>query len=147
MMLVVVEEARGSMRVMCLAEVPAARMCDDETEGKEVIERRGWEVVRVSTTVDVSRSSVLTVWSREVEYATVGSSGWKITDVVGPLWPCMRDRGPRCGVEVDVVSLRRLAVGPDEINDVGAAGASDLRVLQRPIDPSMEAESIREEGA
>ena len=61
MIAVVVDDARGSMSVMCLAEVPAARIWEEDTEGKELSESRGWEVVRVSTTVDVSRSSVFNV--------------------------------------------------------------------------------------
>lgn len=52
-------------------------------------------MVRVSTAVVVSRSRVFTVWSKDVEYATVGSSGWKITAVTGALWPEIRDKGPR----------------------------------------------------
>jgi hypothetical protein len=67
MMAVVVEEARGSISVICRAELPVARMWDEEREGSEAMERRGCDVVRVSTTVDVSRSRVFTVWSKDVE--------------------------------------------------------------------------------
>jgi hypothetical protein len=38
---VVVEEARGSMSVMCRAEVPTARMCEDDTDGREAMDRSG----------------------------------------------------------------------------------------------------------
>jgi hypothetical protein len=62
------------------------------------------------------------------------------------LWLGIRDRGPRWGVEVEVVSLRRLAVGPEEISDDGASGASDLLLLQIPIEPSVDAERMRDEG-
>ncbi len=137
---VVVDETRGSRRVICRAELPAASICEEETEGREVIENRLCEVVRVSTTVEVVRSSVLTVWSWEAEYANVGSSGWKITAVVGAECAGIRDRGPRCGVDVDVASLRRL----EDMSDEGAAGASALLVLQIPTVPSKEAESMRE---
>lgn len=60
-MAVVVEEARGSMSVTCRAELPAARMWVEEREGSEVMERSGCDVVRVSTTVEVWRSSVFTI--------------------------------------------------------------------------------------
>lgn len=67
MMAVVVEEARGSISVICRAELPVARIWEEEREGREEMERSGCEVVRVSTTVDVSRSRVFTVWSKDVE--------------------------------------------------------------------------------
>lgn len=44
------------------------------------------------------------------------------------------------------MSLRRLAMGLEEISDDGAGGASDLRLLQTPIEPSMDAERMRDEG-
>lgn len=66
-MAVVLEEARGSMSVICRAELPVARIWEEEMEGSEAMERSGCEVVRVSTTFDVSRSRVFTVWSKDVE--------------------------------------------------------------------------------
>ena len=50
-------------------------------------------------------------------------------------------------MEVEVESLRRLAMGLEEITDDGAGGASDLRLLQIPIEPSVDAERICDEGA
>lgn len=47
---------------------------------------------------------------------------------------------------MDVVSLRRLALGPEDISDEGAGGASDFRLLQKPIEPSTDAERMRDEG-
>lgn len=44
------------------------------------------------------------------------------------------------------MSLRRLAVGPEENSDDDAGGASDLRLLQMPIEPSIDAERMRDEG-
>ena len=75
-----VAESRGSMRVMCLAEVPTARRFRSCSAVKE---RRECDVVRVSTKVVVGRSQVRTVWSREAEYATVASLGAKIVDDTG----------------------------------------------------------------
>jgi hypothetical protein len=49
-------------------------------------------------------------------------------------------------VDVEVASLRRLAVGPEEMSCDGAGGASDLRLLQRQIEPSVDAERMRDEG-
>jgi hypothetical protein len=149
---VVTALARGSISVMCRADVPAARRWLDPPAAPEVgsahKDRRLWAVMRVSTTVEVSRSSVLSVWSSEAEYATVGSSGWKITLVAAWLWAAIRDSGPRCGVDVAVVSFLRLAEGrEEEIRVVGAAGEADLDVVQSPMEPSVEAERMREEGA
>ena len=45
------------------------------------------------------------------------------------------------------MSLRRLAMGPKEISDDGAGGASDLRLLQMPMEPSVDAERMRDEGS
>jgi hypothetical protein len=66
-MAVVVEEARGSISVIWRAELPVARMWEEEREGREAMDRIGCDVVRVSTAVEVSRSRVFTVWSRDVE--------------------------------------------------------------------------------
>lgn len=103
-------------------------------------------MVRVSTTEEVSRSRVLSVWSNEVEYATVGSSGWKMTAVAEAWCALMRESGPLCGVEVEVVSLRRFAVGPEEMSEVSTAGAADFEVVQSPTVPSEEAERNLELG-
>jgi hypothetical protein len=69
-----------------------------------------------------------------------------MTDVDGALWHEIRDRGPLRGVDVEVVSLRRLAVGPEETSDDGAGGASDFRQLQMPTEPSVDAERMRDDG-
>ena len=60
----VVADARGSMRVIWRADVPAARRL---RVGRAVRERRECDVERVSTQVEVGRSQVLRVWSQEVE--------------------------------------------------------------------------------
>lgn len=59
-----VADVRGSMRVIWRADVPAARRL---RAGREVRERRAWEVERRSTCVAVGRSQVRRVWSQEVE--------------------------------------------------------------------------------
>lgn len=41
MIAVVVEDARGSMSVMWRAELPVARIWEEDKEGREVMERRG----------------------------------------------------------------------------------------------------------
>lgn len=50
------------------------------------------------------------------------------------MWEWRRARGPRCGVVVEVLSFRRLAVREEAEGrmEVGAAGASDFLVDQRP---------------
>ena len=50
-----VAEARGSMSVMCLAEVPTARR---DKDGRLQSDSRACDVVRVSTRVVVGRSQV-----------------------------------------------------------------------------------------
>ena len=57
-------EARGSIRVICRADVPAASKLRD---GNAVSERREWDVDLVSTQVELGRSQVLRLWSQEVE--------------------------------------------------------------------------------
>ncbi len=59
-----VAEARGSMSVMCRADVPDARRFK---VGNADRDRREWDVDRVSTHVDVGRSHVFRLWSQEVE--------------------------------------------------------------------------------
>jgi hypothetical protein len=51
---------------MWRADVPVARICE-VIEGNAARERRGCEVVRVSTIVEVSRSIVRMEWSSEAE--------------------------------------------------------------------------------
>ncbi len=144
--MMVVAEARGSMRVMWRAEVPAARRL---REGRAVRESREWEVRRVSTGVLVGRSQVLRLWSQEEEYATVGSFGAKMVAETGAEWDLRRERGPRWGVDVAGPVFRRFELRDVEegIRDAGAEGASDFLVDQRPREWSAEAERIRLEGA
>lgn len=61
---IVVAEARGSISVMCRADVPAARRFRDGNADKD---SREWDVDLVSTQDDVGRSHVLRLWSQEVE--------------------------------------------------------------------------------
>jgi len=72
----------------------------------------------------------------------VGSLGSKMTSEAMVVWAVMRLKGPRWGVEVCLEALLR--VGRRE---VGASGASVLRLDQMPIEPSAEADSMRREGA
>ena len=108
--------------------------------------RRGWDVVLVSTKLEVVRSKVRTVWSWEAEYATVESRGLKIAAVTGAVWDESMERCPRWGVDVEVVILRRFAEGPEVRRDADAAGAEFLSVVHKPIVPSAEAERIRFDG-
>ena len=141
----VAAEARGSMRVMWRAEVPAARSLK---VGRAVSERRGCEVVRMSTLDWTVRSQVRSVWSQEVEYATVLSVGEKIVAETGAVWPVRKDRGPRWGVFTDAASRRFLlrAEGPEEVCDGGMAGASDFLHDHTPIVLSVDADRTRFEG-
>jgi hypothetical protein len=41
MIAVVAEEARGSISVMCRAELPEARIWEEDREGSDAMERRG----------------------------------------------------------------------------------------------------------
>ena len=66
----------------------------------------------------------------------------------GAVWDLRRERGPRCGVDVEGpiflrLELREVAEGR---RDVGAAGASDFLVDQNPREWSADADSMREEG-
>lgn len=127
---------------MWRAVVPAARSwC--EIPGRAAREMSGWDVVRVSTREEVARSKVRTVWSSEAEYATVLSSGLKITACTGAVCESSMERGPRWGVVVWV--LRRLVEGRREGELI--AGPASLDVDQRPILPSAEAERMRFEAA
>lgn len=78
----------------------------------------------------------------------MGSVGAKITDDTGAAWDLRRARGPRCGVVVEVVSLRRLELREkaDDRREVGAGGASDFLLDQTPTVWSAEAERMRLEG-
>ena len=66
----------------------------------------------------------------------------------GPVWDLRTERGPRWGVDVEGPNFLRLE--PRELvegrRDVGAAGASDFLVDQRPREWSAEAERRRDEG-
>lgn len=73
----------------------------------------------------------------------MGSRGLNITAVAADVCPDIRESGPRCGVEVEVASFRRLAVGPEVSSSEGASGAADFDVVQSPTVPSADAESIR----
>lgn len=75
------------------------------------------------------------------------SFGSKITEETGAEWTVMRLRAPRWGVDVEVVTLRRLAEGPMDDREEGAAGPSDLRVDHIPTSPSVEAVRMRFAGA
>ena len=88
----VVAEARGSMRVMCRADVPTAMRFKD---GNAERERRAWDVVRVSTSDEVGRSHVRSVWSQETEYATVGSLGANMVSETGAECDFRTVIGPR----------------------------------------------------
>lgn len=67
-----------------------------------------------------------------------------MTAVAGELCALIRERGPRWGVEVAVVSFRRFAVTLPVFSSVlGASGASVFDVVHSPIVPSVEAERIR----
>ena len=142
---VLADDTRGSKSVMCRALVPAARIWL-LIPGRAEMERSGCVVVRVSTVLEVVRSMVRIVWSCEAVYATVGSSGLKITSLTGPEWEVSRESGPRCGVDVDVVSFLRFAVGPELISDESTAGADDFCVLHSPTVPSLEPDNTRCEG-
>lgn len=71
------------------------------------------------------------------------SRGLKITAWTGAVCAEMRDSGPRWGVDVEVESFRRLDVRADGRRVVGAAGADDSTVVQRPILSSAPADRIR----
>ena len=66
----------------------------------------------------------------------------------GPLWDFRRERGPRWGVDIEGPNFLRLEVREvtEGRRDVGAAGASDFLVDQRPREWSAEAERMRHEG-
>lgn len=68
------------MRVMCRADVPAARRL---RSARAAMESRACDVVLVSTNEAVGRSQVRRVWSQEVEYPTVGSLGAKVVEDTG----------------------------------------------------------------
>lgn len=66
----------------------------------------------------------------------------------GPVWDLRRESGPRCGVDVEGPVFRRFEYREvaEGRRDVGAAGASDFLVDQRPREWSAEAERMRDEG-
>jgi len=104
-----VAEVRGSISVMCRAELPAARRFDEpseedveeeeeeeeEEEPSAVKLNSGCAVVRVETSAPVARSHVRSVWSHDAEYATVGSAGLNITAETGAVCAVRSARGPR----------------------------------------------------
>lgn len=132
-----VADTRGSTNVMYRATEPAATRL---TVDRAASEKSACAVVRVSTAVPDGRSQVRRVWSQEVEYATVGSCGAKITADTAPEWAFMRVSGPRVGLLDDAegpeFSFRRLfsartrALGRSEL---GAGGESDFFVDQTPM--------------
>lgn len=75
-----VADTRGSIRTICRAAEPAASRL---TVGSAASERSACDVERVSTGVPDGKSQVRSVWSQEVEYATVGSCGAKIVAETG----------------------------------------------------------------
>lgn len=134
-------ESRGSINVMVLFEVPAARRW---SWGSCERLKSGLEVVLVSTRVEVVRSQVRRVRSQEVEYPTVLSLASKSAPLTGAVCAVNVANGPRCVTVTLGLILRRLAV------DVafgrrcaGAGGASDLRVDQRERVESWLAERMR----
>ncbi|KAH4071495.1 hypothetical protein HBH79_036880 [Parastagonospora nodorum] len=94
MTLICVADTRGSMSVMWRAEVPVAIRL---REGMAQRESSECPVVRVSTHCAVGRSQVLRVWSCDAEYATVASSGLKMTLDTGELWPVNVVNAPLAG--------------------------------------------------
>lgn len=130
---------------MCRAMVPAARSCE-LMAGNAVKDLNACIVVRVSTNAEVVRSKVLTVWSSEAAYATVGSSGLKITEETGKACALMRESGPRCGVEVEVPVFRRFELSADGRRVAGAVGIDAASVDQIPIFPSAPADKMRFDG-
>jgi len=129
---VLAAETLGSNNVICLALVPAARSCE-LMPGRAVKEKSGCDVVRVSTSDEVVRSKVRTVWSIDAEYATVGSSGLKMTAWTGAVCADMRLRGPFCGVDVDTETFRRLEARPAPGRRLAGAAGAEESVVQRPI--------------
>ena len=132
---------------MCRADVPVASRF---REGMAHRERREWPVVRVSTQVEVGRSHVLSVWSCDAEYATVASSGLKMTLDTGELWPVNVASAPRAGtVRSGFESFCRLFEAADELGRrfAGATGFSLALLEKREMVVSEEAERIRLEGA
>lgn len=107
--------------------------------------------MRVSTTDCVARSQVFRLWSQEVEYATLGSEGAKVTPETGAVWEVRSARGPRWGAvgagALCEESFRRLLDVASGRRCGGAAVALDLDVDQMPTEWSAEAERMREEGA
>jgi hypothetical protein len=70
----------------------------------------------------------------------------KIAAETGDVCDEIIERGPRWGVDVEVVIFRRFAVGPEVRSDAEAAGAEFLSVVHKPIVPSADAERILFEG-
>ena len=66
----------------------------------------------------------------------------------GAVWDLRKEMGPRWGVDVEGPSFLRLEIREfaEGRREVGAAGASDFLVDQRPREWSAEAERRRVEG-
>jgi hypothetical protein len=79
------------------------------------------------------RSNVRTVWSMEAEYATVASSGLKMTACTGAVCAEMSSRGPFWDVDVEVEIFRRLEFRPAPRSRFSGAAGADESVVQRPI--------------
>lgn len=102
----VVAESRGSINMILLFDAPAASRCSCGICSRL---KSGFEVVRVSTSVDVVRSHVRSVLSQDVEYPTVGSWASKSAPDTGAECAVNVARGPRCGTVTEELSLRRFA--------------------------------------
>jgi len=66
-----------------------------------------------------------------------------VTACTGAVCAVMRERGPRCGVDVEVETLRRLEELALVRRVAGAGGAADSTVVQSPILSSPDAERMR----
>jgi hypothetical protein len=112
-------------------------------------ERRAWPVVRVSTHCAVGRSQVLRVWSCDAEYATVASSGLKITLDTVEVWPVKVANAPRAGtVRSGLESFWRLFEATVEFGRRldGATGFSFALLENREMVLSADALRMRLDG-
>lgn len=106
----------------------------------------------MSTSDEVGRSQVRSVWSHEVEYATVESLEANVTADTGALCDFNNTIGPTCGVAFSVVEavIFRLLLARDAdfegTSDSAAGGALDGSVVQIPTVRSAEAERMRLDG-
>lgn len=141
-------EARGSMRVMCRAEEPAASRLTPRISVRHSI---GCIVVFDSTCLEVVKSQVRTVWSHDDEYATVASDSLKMAAEATSVWPSIRESGPRCGAcevsDFDRFRLLFAAEDADGRSEAGASGDEDAELDHKPIVWSLDAESMRDVAA